>query len=329
MQSQNLYAFVGNQPHMNTDPMGQCLGLDNLPCIDWYNAWNEAQVKTAVTVAKGAAHGVVKTADFATMGQVSGAAVRIGTFMGSGGTLNQRAAAANAAGNQHSANVATLGFSSAPDKLQHARNLVGGALGVDAQRQGSAMAFEGIIEGDADKAIRGGAQWLGGASQTVLTIAGIGQGAEVATGTPGTRLFAGAPEGPVAPSVSSAIEPAGIPQPPVNPQQYSVAFETRLSPQSYPGLSRARHFQEANESLLTTMESNPEFAQTMSDLGINLERTPNGLASRQSPAGWTWHHADEPGLMQLVPRPQHSWGSSWWDTLHPDGKGGYAIWGKP
>jgi hypothetical protein len=35
---------------------------------------------------------------------------------------------------------------------------------------------------------------------------------------------------------------------------YSVTFETRLNPSSYPGLSRlsrAAHFQEANEALLT------------------------------------------------------------------------------
>jgi hypothetical protein len=34
---------------------------------------------------------------------------------------------------------------------------------------------------------------------------------------------------------------------------YSAAFETRLNPASYPGASRAAHFQEANESLLRMM----------------------------------------------------------------------------
>jgi hypothetical protein len=102
----------------------------------------------------------------------------------------------------------------------------------------------------------------------------------------------------------------------------------KLNPSSYPGMSRGAHFQEANEWLLRTMESDSGFAQSMSELGISVERTPTGLAPRQSPAGWTWHHAEEPGVMQLVPRPQHTSGSIFWDTLHPDGKGGFATSGK-
>jgi hypothetical protein len=109
---------------------------------------------------------------------------------------------------------------------------------------------------------------------------------------------------------------------------YSVAFETNLSSTSYPGLSRAAHFQEANEALLQAMNGDSGFAQSMQDMGVSLERTPTGLAPRQPPAGWTWHHAEEPGLMQLVPRAQHTPVSIFWDTLHPNGQGGYAIWGN-
>jgi hypothetical protein len=109
---------------------------------------------------------------------------------------------------------------------------------------------------------------------------------------------------------------------------YSVAFQTELKATSYPGVSRGLHFQEANENLLQMMESDPQFAQTMQDAGVNLQRTPTGLAPRTPPAGWTWHHAEDPGVLQLVPRVQHTPGSIFWDTLHPDGQGGYAIWGK-
>jgi len=109
---------------------------------------------------------------------------------------------------------------------------------------------------------------------------------------------------------------------------YSVAVETRLNPSSYPGVSRGAHFQEANESLLRMMEGDSGFAQSMQDVGVTLERTPTGLAPRQPPAGWSWRHGQEPGVMQLVPRPQHTPGSIYWDTLHPNGQGGYAIWGK-
>jgi hypothetical protein len=109
---------------------------------------------------------------------------------------------------------------------------------------------------------------------------------------------------------------------------YSVAFQTRLAPESYPGLSRAAHFQEANEALLQAMEGDAQFAKSMEDLGVSLERTPTGLAPRMSPADWTWHHADGLGEMELVPRYQHTPGSDFWDVLHPGGQGGYSIWGK-
>jgi len=109
---------------------------------------------------------------------------------------------------------------------------------------------------------------------------------------------------------------------------YSVGYEMKLDPASYPGQSRGAHFQEANESLLHAMEGDPEFAQSMQDLGVNLERTPTGVAPRTSPDDWTWHHAQEPGSMQLVPRSQHQPGSIFQHALHPDGVGGYAIWGK-
>ncbi|MFQ3582056.1 MAG: HNH endonuclease [Chloracidobacterium sp.] len=85
-------------------------------------------------------------------------------------------------------------------------------------------------------------------------------------------------------------------------QFYSVAFETRLiSPTSYPGVSRGRHFQEANENLLRVMEGDAGFAQAMQQGGISLQRTATGLTPRTPPAGWTWHHAPEAGVMQLVP----------------------------
>ena len=109
---------------------------------------------------------------------------------------------------------------------------------------------------------------------------------------------------------------------------YSTAFETTLKSTSYPGLSRAAHFQEANGALLQAMEGSTEIAGRMQGLGINLERTATGLVPRQSPAGWTWHHAPESGVMQLVPRAQHAPGSIFQPTLHPGGQGGMAIWGQ-
>lgn len=108
---------------------------------------------------------------------------------------------------------------------------------------------------------------------------------------------------------------------------YSVAFEAQLSSTSYRGVSRAGHFQQANQSLLEMIEADSQFAQTMQNAGVNLQRTPMGLAPRRPPAGWTWHHAQQPGLMQLVPRLQHTPGSIFWNALHPFGQGGFSIWG--
>lgn len=69
-------------------------------------------------------------------------------------------------------------------------------------------------------------------------------------------------------------------------------------------------------------------ASSMQQLGVNLSRTATGLAPRTSPAGWTWHHAPEAGIMQSVPRIQHAPGSIFQNALHPGGVGGYSIWGK-
>jgi hypothetical protein len=108
---------------------------------------------------------------------------------------------------------------------------------------------------------------------------------------------------------------------------YSVWFETKLSPASYRA-SRNAHSQEANENLLQRMEGDADHARIMQDAGIDLRRTPTGLAPRTPPAGFTWHHAEEPGVMQLVPEQQHDPGSMFQRILHPNGRGGYSKWGK-
>lgn len=61
----------------------------------------------------------------------------------------------------------------------------------------------------------------------------------------------------------------------------------------------------------------------MDSLGVSLEKS-----GARPPIGWTWHHAAEEGVMQLVPRMQHSPGSEFWNLLHPGSKGGFSIWGK-
>ena len=110
---------------------------------------------------------------------------------------------------------------------------------------------------------------------------------------------------------------------------YSVLYETNLRPTSYPGRSRQAHNQEGNENLLQDLEGDDAFARGMQNQSVILQRTPTGLAPRTSPAGFSWHHAEEPGVLQLVPREQHERGSIFQDILHPDrGRGGFFKWGK-
>ncbi len=116
-----------------------------------------------------------------------------------------------------------------------------------------------------------------------------------------------------------------------NGKVYSVAYETRLSSSDYPKVSEAKHFQIANRNLLRAMDADPQFAKGMDTLIPGLRRFlagPKGGIPRRSPPGWTWHHAAEPGLLQLVPYVQHKPGSILQRILHPGGKGGYYIWGK-
>ena len=125
------------------------------------------------------------------------------------------------------------------------------------------------------------------------------------------------PNGRYRASVGNSNAGARIPS---KPNAYSTVYEMKLKETSYPGTSRARHFQEANENLLRQMENDSTFKKVVEDMGVKLERTPTGLAPRKPPEGFTWHHERESGLMRLVPRSQHTPGSSYWKVLHPDGK---------
>ncbi len=59
-----------------------------------------------------------------------------------------------------------------------------------------------------------------------------------------------------------------------NGEFYSVAFKAEISSTSYPGLSRYRHFQEANSALLNLMEGNKEFSQRTESSEAKVLREP-------------------------------------------------------
>lgn len=186
----------------------------------------------------------------------------------------------------------------------------------------------GKVAGAVERAGAAGAKAAGDIGSAIETAReGAGAAEDV-----GSALKAEAPAGnarEMDPAVKAdAGNATGVVTP--NGKYYSVAFETKLNPKSYPGLSRRRHYQEANEALLRAIESDPEFAQGSQSIGLMMQRTPTGRAPRSPPAGWSWHHAEEPGVMQLVPRAQHKSGSIFQDVLHPHryGGGGFSIWGR-
>lgn len=68
----------------------------------------------------------------------------------------------------------------------------------------------------------------------------------------------------------------------------------------------------ANQALKEKVNNDPEFTQQFSD--EQLEQIEND----ETPDGYTWHHSEEPGQMQLVSTEEHQ------NNRHTGGK---AIWG--
>ncbi|WLR51735.1 HNH endonuclease [Bacillus tianshenii] len=74
------------------------------------------------------------------------------------------------------------------------------------------------------------------------------------------------------------------------------------------------HFRIANDSLYQAITENSELINEMEFSQSDVEYLANG----QTPDGYTWHHNEEPGLIQLVDEETHA------QTAHT---GGRAIWG--
>ena len=112
---------------------------------------------------------------------------------------------------------------------------------------------------------------------------------------------------------------------------YSVAYRTELSPSSYSGIYRGSHFKEANGLLNQAMLADDVFSKMIDDLGIVIpKRQSTGTILPNSPTNWVWHHNTEKGIMELVRKSQHpsTPGGIFWNIMHPNGKGGFALWGK-
>ena len=182
----------------------------------------------------------------------------------------------------------------------------------------------------------------------VSLLAAGGLGGRAAASTKTVRRFANAADdlGDLArlPRVQAAVtgRGAGVSAPRINLRRppglgsgnaYSVAYQTRIPSSAYPGRSRRFHFQKANENLLKAIDTDPAFARAMEDLIPNLRQQLVGprAVSRRAPRPWAWHHAPESGVMQLVPKIQHTAPGPLQKLLHPipRGRGGWWLWGTP
>lgn len=74
------------------------------------------------------------------------------------------------------------------------------------------------------------------------------------------------------------------------------------------------HFRVANDTLAQAILENPNLANDLGFTQMDLQNLANG----QTPDGYTWHHNEEPGLLQLVDEESHA------QTAHT---GGRSIWG--
>ncbi|AUX38230.1 MULTISPECIES: RHS repeat-associated core domain-containing protein [Sorangium] len=164
---------------------------------------------------------------------------------------------------------------------------------------GTALAIDG---GDYREAGAAGTKTMILAAATVFGLGkGLGAAAE------GSAIAAGA-------------APGGV-------RAYSVAYETTLP--KFGAGTRPAHFRAANQAILADMRASSELTQAMRGLSIEVPTSASGAAQGLSPSGWTWHHVPErPGVVQLVPRAQHTAGSGFYELMHPEGRGGFFLWGK-
>ncbi|MFE8698411.1 HNH endonuclease [Cytobacillus sp. FJAT-53684] len=96
---------------------------------------------------------------------------------------------------------------------------------------------------------------------------------------------------------------------PVFESEYEVQLDESLYLQS-----SHVHFSYANAELYEAIQEDPNLAD---DLGLN-EQDIKALANGDNPEGFTWHHHEEPGTLQLVDEEVHA------NTGHD---GGREVWG--
>ena len=97
---------------------------------------------------------------------------------------------------------------------------------------------------------------------------------------------------------------------------FESKFDMQLNPEDYQK-SNTKQFSEANKALKTEIENNPELEKQFTK--EQLEDIKNG----DTPRGYTWHHNEEPGKMQLVKTSDHD--RTIGGAAHT---GGNSLWGN-
>ncbi|EGM1791495.1 type IV secretion protein Rhs [Salmonella enterica subsp. enterica] len=111
------------------------------------------------------------------------------------------------------------------------------------------------------------------------------------------------------------------------PGEYTVYYQHQLPVGDYTK-SDDYHFKSANEGLYNAMNQDPQLKASLERKypGIYDHVSPGarGGFSSEPPKGTTWHHANQPGSLELVDFEHHRKYSR---IYHPDGTGGRNKWG--
>lgn len=97
------------------------------------------------------------------------------------------------------------------------------------------------------------------------------------------------------------------------------------------GKSRSAHRNTANKQFYNQMKNSSEFKGSVDDyFGYDvMEHMKTGKGSLKNPSSeWVWHHsAENPNVIQLIPKNQHQ-SSALQSILHPGpkGEGGFGLY---
>uniref|UniRef100_UPI00378478BF RHS repeat-associated core domain-containing protein n=1 Tax=Dokdonella sp. TaxID=2291710 RepID=UPI00378478BF len=347
-----LYAYAN--PTVYTDPTGRCSDLLCAWALGMSHVQDDSD-RTAVTLA------AANTSP--ALGRAAGAAYEIGTTVtapavlvtDAGAALSGDAAARTRMGQRYDA---AARFS---ERMQQAQGQYGEggpaiqlftdfATGVGEHAAQAEIAGERYdyfeqgragtrLAGDAATVatVAGGARSLFTRTTTGLADAGAVTIAERSTGETAAANIERGIADDLESGFSSGGHTSAVPDPasirPVDSPNYSVAFKVKLEEQvHYPGRSDEFHFQEGNRQLDLAMNADLAlatfFEKEYPGIAAGIKPGPRGAYPRRAPiSGLTWHHASEPGSLELVPTNHHEASGPVQQSLHPERRGGMEEWG--